>query len=281
MADVTILILTKNEEVNLPDCLESVKDFAERVVVVDSGSDDRTLEIAKTYGADVFYNPWINYAKQFTWGLENTNIQTKWTMRLDADERLTPELIKELEMLMEKHAKDDVNGITMEAWLYFMNRRLKYGGPQKRKLMLFKTGIGKIEDREMDEHTYLTEGRSVSANEKFLHYDFKNLTFYIEKLNGYATREMKDYINFEEREQVDEELNDDTIQATRNKKYGFYYKFPKFLRAFLLFIYVYIFRLGFLDGKEGFLYHFLYSFFYRVLVDGKILEYEKRRLGNF
>lgn len=280
MADITVLILTKNEELNLKECLESIAGFAKRVVVVDSGSEDNTTTIAQKYGADVFNNPWINYAKQFTWGLENTNIDTKWTMRLDADERLTPALIAELEELLKIHDNDHVNGITMEAWLFFMGRKLKYGGPQKRKLMVFKTGIGKIEDREMDEHTFITEGISISSKEKFLHYDFKNLTFYIDKLNGYATREMKDYVNFITNEDSDQNLNDKTINATRNKKFGIYYKFPKFFRSILLFIYVYIFRLGFLDGKEGFLYHFLYSCFYRILVDGKISEYEKIKDGE-
>lgn len=275
MADITVLILTKNEEVNLKKCLDSLEGFAKRVVIVDSGSEDNTVEIAENYGADVFYNPWTNYAKQFTWGLENTNISTTWTMRLDADERLTPTLISELEYLLEEHNEDNVNGITMEAWLFFMGRKLKHGGPQKRKLMIFKTGIGKIEDREMDEHTYLLEGKSISTKEKFLHYDFKNLTFYIDKLNGYATREMKDYFNFIEGKESSQGLNDATISSTRNKKFGFYYKMPPFFRGFLLFLYVYIIKFGFLDGKEGFLYHFLYSGFYRILVDGKIVEYEK------
>lgn len=275
MADITAIILTKDEEVNLPDCLESLKGFAKRIVIVDSGSEDRTLEIAKEYGADIYTNPWINYAKQFTWALENTNIDTLWTLRFDADERLTPALRKELDQLLTEHSSDDVNGITMEAWLFFMGRMLKHGGPQKRKLMIFKTGIGKIEDREMDEHTFITEGKSISAQEKFLHYDFKNLTFYVEKLNGYASREMKDYFDFINEKKSDYALNDVGIQATRKKKFGLYYKFPVFLRAFLLFFYVYFLKLGFLDGKEGFLYHFLYSCYYRVLVDGKILEQKR------
>ena len=88
--DVTFIILTKNEEVNLPDCLESIKGFAKRVVVIDSGSTDRTVDIAKRYKADVYEHKFENYARQFNWGIDNTNITTKWTFRLDADERLTP-----------------------------------------------------------------------------------------------------------------------------------------------------------------------------------------------
>lgn len=274
MEDVTFIILTKNEEINLPDCLKSIKDFAKRIVVVDSGSTDKTCDIAKEAGADVFVHPFENYARQFNWGIDNTNIDTKWTFRLDADERLTPELCKELSGIIKEHDNDDVNGVTMEAWLYFMGRKIKHGCHNKRKLMLFKTGIGRIEDRKMDEHTVLSEGVSISCKERFIHYDFKDMTHWINKMNWYATREMQDYIEYVNG--VRTEVSDDsTISGTRKKKFGFYYKFPMFFRSWLLFVYYYIFRLGFLDGKEGFVYHWMYHRWYRALVDAKILEQKK------
>ncbi len=272
MSDVTVIVLTKNEEINLPDCLESVKGFAKRVVVVDSGSTDKTEEIAKSYGADFYLHPFENYARQFNWGIDNTNIDTKWSFRLDADERLTPELCKELEALMEEHSDDDVNGVTMEAWLYFMNKKIKHGCHNKRKLMLFKTGIGRIEDRKMDEHTVLSHGTSVYAKNRFIHYDFKDMTHWINKMNWYATREMQDYYEFKEGKSADFDEKDAAISGTRKKKFGFYYRFPMFFRCWLLFIYNYIFKLGFLDGKEGFVYHYMYHRWYRTLVDAKILE---------
>src|SRR5699024_1728005 len=113
-------ILTKNEEKNLPDCLESLQGFAKRIVVVDSGSEDRTIEVANKFGVDVFFHKFENYAKQFNWAIDNAQIDTLWTLRIDADERLTPALVKELSELMEEHTQDEINGITMEAWLYFM-----------------------------------------------------------------------------------------------------------------------------------------------------------------
>ena len=274
MEDVTIVILTKNEELNLPDCLRSVKGFANRVVIVDSGSFDATESIAREYSADFYYHPFENYARQFNWGLDNTNITTKWIFRLDADERLTPSLCKELSELMKKHENDDVNGFTMEASLFFMGKEMKHGGPQKRKLMLFKTGMARIEDRKMDEHTILSSGRAIDCKEKFLHYDFKDMTFWINKLNWYATREMQDYFEFKEGKNAKINANDKEISNIRNKKFGVYYKFPKFIRCWLMFVYAYIFQLGFLDGKEGFIYHWTYHRFYRTLVDCKILEQE-------
>lgn len=271
MADITAIILTKNEEKNIVDCLKSIEGFADRVVIVDSGSTDNTIELLKGFEVDVYIHPFENYARQFNWGIENTNITTKWILRLDADERFTPELCKELELLMKQHENDDINGITIEAWFYFMEKCIKHGGSKKRKLMVFKTGIGSIEDRRMDEHTILSSGISVSAKERFIHYDFRNLDYFISKMNWYATREMQDYmISVESSTTIN--LNDKNITKTRNKKYGVYYKFPMFFRSWLLFIYFYIFKLGFLDGKEGFIYHYLYQRWYRFLVDAKIYE---------
>lgn len=271
MADITAIILTKNESKNLPDCIESITNFADRIVIVDSGSTDDTVEIAKKYGADVYVHKFENYARQFNWAIDNTNINTKWTLRIDADERFTNELCQELEQLLITHNNDDINGITMEAWLFFMGKRIAYGGPKKRKLMIFKSGIGRIEDRKMDEHTILSKGIAIATKEKFLHYDFKDLTFFINKLNWYATREMQDY--FESLDNIgNDSLSDKDIVRTRVKKYEIYYKFPMFVRSWLLFIYFYIFKLGFLDGKEGFIYHYMYQRWYRCLVDAKIYE---------
>lgn len=84
----------------------------------------------------------------------------------------------------------------MEAYLYFMGKVMKHGGAQKRKIMLFKTGIGRVEDRKMDEHTILSAGTAVACKEKFIHHDFKDMTFWVNKLNWYATREMQDYFDY-------------------------------------------------------------------------------------
>lgn len=273
MADLTAIILTKNEEKNITDCIQSISGFAKRVVVVDSGSDDATVEIAKKMGADAYVHPFENYSKQFNWGIDHTDIDTKWTLRLDADERFTPELCEKLEKEMELHADDDVNGITLEAWLYFMGKCLKHGGGRKRKLMVFKTGIGRIEDRRMDEHTVLSEGTSVFVEEKFLHYDFKDLNTYVKKLNWYATREMQDYFesNFAHDSLQD---NNAKINKKRNRKKK-YYRAPMFLRCWLYFCYAFFFKGNCLNGKEGFIYSFLYHLYYRMLVDMKIYEQMK------
>ena len=274
MADVTAIVLTLNEEQNIGECLKSVAGFCSRVVVIDSGSTDRTLEIARSYGADVREHPFTYYAAQFNWGVDNANITTAWTLRLDADERFTPAVCAHSEALMQAHASDDVNGIVMESDFFFLGRQMKHGGSKKRKIMLFKTGKGRIENRKRDAHTILNEGKTISISERYLHYDFKDLTSYIARYNWYAIRELSDYIAFEQGASFDANT-DPKLMQHRKKKFTVYYRAPMFFRAWLWFVYNYVFRLGFLDGKEGYLYHYFESYWYRFLVDAKIYEYRK------
>ena len=276
MASVTAIVLTRNEEKNLGDCLKSIRGFAQRAVVVDCGSADRTVEIAREHGADVLVHEFTYYAAQFNWAIDNAGIDTDWILRLDADERLTPALIAEAESLLssDEALHGDLNGVTMEAVFYFLGRPILHGIRKKRKMMLFKRGIGRLEDRKRDPHSVLSSGRNVSLKERFLHYDFKDLDNYIRRYNWYATREMQDYIAFTRGASTDIQA-DPYIQSRRKKKFGLYYRAPKFLRAWLWFIYNYIFRLGFLDGREGFLFHYFECLWYRMLVDAKIYEYEK------
>ncbi|MGM9645589.1 MAG: glycosyltransferase family 2 protein, partial [Eubacteriales bacterium] len=127
----------------------------------------------------------------------------------------------------------------------------------------------------MAEHTILSYGTSVAAKNRFIHYDFKDMTHWINKMNWYATREMQDYFDFKNGASYEIDGNDAVTAKIRKRKFGFYYKLPLFVRSWLLFIYNYIFRLGFLDGKEGFIYNYMYHRWYRTLVDSKIYEQMK------
>ena len=274
MADVTAIVLTLNEEANLEACLRSVAGFCKRVVVIDSGSTDKTLEIARANGADVLSNPFTYYAAQYNWGVDNANITTRWTLRLDADERFTPAVCKRCEQLLREHEQDDVNGVVMESDFFFLGRQMKHGGSKKRKIMLFKTGFGRIEDRKRDAHTILLSGKTVAISERYLHYDFKDLTSYIARYNWYAIRELQDYLAYEQGAAFDANT-DKKLRRHRKKKFTIYYRAPMFLRAWLWFVYNYYFRLGFLDGREGYLYHYFESYWYRFLVDAKIYEHRK------
>ena len=275
MASVTAIILTRNEEKNLGDCLDSLRGFAERCVVVDCFSSDRTVEIAKEKAADVLFHEFSYYAAQFNWAIDNAGITTDWILRIDADERLTPALIAEAEEILSsgEAANGDLNGIVMEADYVFLGRTIKFGLPKKRRVMLFKTGIGRIEDRRRDAHSIISCGVTRACKNRFIHKDFKDLDSYIRRYNWYATREMQDWLDF--KKGVSQKINAGAkIARNRRNKFAIYYRAPRFFRAWLWFLFNYIFRLGFLDGREGFLYLYFECYWYRMLVDAKIFEHE-------
>lgn len=225
MRNVTAIIITKDEEKNIQNCINSIKSLCERIVVVDSGSNDRTLEIAEELGADTYYHEFDYYANQWNWGLDNTNITTDWVIRIDADEQFTEELNREIEHEIDRHANDDVNGFVLHEWYFFMGKKLKHCSGNKRKLMVFKYGKGRIENRKRDAHTLLNSGKSKSLKNRFLHNDFKSIDCFIKKYNWYATRETQDYISYVNGKE-EEHVTDKELQKTRNKKFGLYYKAP-------------------------------------------------------
>ncbi len=276
MTDLTAIILTKNEELNIADCIRSIQSLAKRIIVIDSFSTDKTIQIAERLGAEVQQHEFINYSKQFLYGLNETDIQTTWVLRIDADERLTDASRKEIEKLCNENMHTDVNGIVLRFEVTFLGRKLRHGGIYPfRKLLVFKYGRGTIEDRNMDEHIVLFEGRSIEAKEDCEHHDYKDLTYFIDKHNWYASREVKDYIqNSVTGQESGRELNQ-KAGIKRFIKFHIYYRLPMGMRAHLYYVYRYYIRLGFLDGKEGKIYAFLQAYWYRYLVDAKIYEYLK------
>lgn len=279
MADITAIILTKNEEVNIEKCIRSIKPIVKRIIVVDSGSTDNTCEVARSLGADVLVNelkPFL-YAKQFLYGMENGNIDTKWVFRIDADEELTEESAQEIDNLCNANEDTDVNGIVVRFEVNFMGKPIRHGGVYPlRKLLLFKYGKGNIEDRCMDEHCVIYEGRSVEVMHDSLHHDYKGLSYWIDKHNNYSTREMQDYfnsvVNSESTGLGGEHSLDAKARLKRFLRWKVYYRFPAGFRAWAYYCYRYYIRLGFLDGKEGKIFTFLQAYWYRFLVDAKIYE---------
>jgi len=275
MSDITAIILTKNEEKNIRACIESIKDLVCRIIVVDSYSDDNTVQIAREYGAEVIQNKWINYATQFQYGIDNGEIKTKWIIRIDADERLTEKSRNEIKNLCIENEDTDVNGIIVRFEVTFLGKKLRHGGIYPIKVLrVFKNGIGKIENRNMDEHIILESGRSVIIKNDCLHCDYKNISSWIDKHNKYSSREAIDYFE----KNLDSEEKNKLVFSAKIKryiKYNIYYKLPMGMRAHLYYWYRYYIRLGFLDGKEGKIFNFLQAYWYRFLVDAKIFEKKK------
>lgn len=277
MADLTAIILTLNEEKNIRECIGSIQGLAKRIVVVDSFSTDDTVAIAKELGAEVLQHKWVNYSQQFIYGLNNANIDTKWILRIDADERFTEKSAQELERLTRDHADDEVNGIVVRFEVSFMGKALRHGGIYPfRKLLVFKKGTAHMEPRNMDEHIALDCGSSVEMKNDCLHQDFKSLTAWIDKHNKYSSREVLDYLASNETGKG--AMLNRSAKFKRFVKFKIYYKLPMGFRAKLYYWYRYYLKLGFLDGKEGKIFAFLQAYWYRFLVDAKI--YEKKKEGK-
>lgn len=269
MADITAIILTRNEKDFIEECINSIKNVVKRIVVVDSYSDDNTVELASKMGAEVYQHEFFNYSKQYKYAVEIANVQTKWILRIDADERLTVESAEELNMLCEQNESTDVTGIVLRFYNMFMNKPMYHGGSYPwKKLSVYKTGIGDIEDRNMDEHIILSNGTTIEAKKDSKHLAFRGLTFFTNKCNWYSTREAMDYF---EQKKVDSK----NASLKTRLKMDIYYKLPLGFRSWAYYFYCYYIRLGFLDGKEGKIFAFLSAYWYRFLVDAKIYEHEK------
>lgn len=280
MVDLTTIIMTYNEELNIKECIESAKLVSKRVIIIDSNSNDHTVEIAKKLGADIYQHEFINHADKFLFGLHQTNIDTVWIMRLDADERLTKESANELKTICNNNLYSDVNGVVVRFEVNFLGKKLKHGGIYPfRKLIVFKKGFAQIEERNQDEHIYLTEGRSIMLKHDSLHYDYKDLSSWIHKHNLYSTKEMRDYFAQDDLKHANKKLNP-TARFKRWVKYNVYYRLPMGFRAHLYYVHRYYIKLGFLDGKEGKIFAFLQAYWYRFLVDAKIYEMKKKKRGK-
>tara|TARA_B100001093_G_scaffold479610_1_gene508759 strand:+ start:12512 stop:13423 length:912 start_codon:yes stop_codon:yes gene_type:complete len=270
---ITAIIMTYNEEIHLKRCLISLKNICNEIIVIDSYSNDLTIEIAKDYGARLYQNKWINYATQFNWAIENVKINSDWILRIDADEFLSNELIVDLNKLV--NVGKEINGITINRLMYFMDKPLMYGGMYPIKhLRIFRNGFGKCEERWMDERIILSSGDTIHINSDLVDYNKNNLSWWIAKHNSYSTREAIDLLNYKHNF-FDSFISKNDLRNNgmlRRKLKRIYSKLPLFIRPFLFFFVRYFIQLAFLDGKRGLIWTFLQCFWYRFLIDAKIYE---------
>lgn len=283
MLDLSVIILTYNEELHIRRCLENVLPFAKKVFVVDCFSTDKTKEIASHLGAVVVEHAWPgNQAEQFNWALNNLPISTEWVLRLDADEYLLPELVEELREKLPT-LPEDVTGIVFNRRHIFMGKWVRRGIYPVKLLRVFRYGKGMCEQRLMDEHIQLTEGRAVEFEHDFCDHNLNNLSWFCHKHVNYAIREAVDLLDIElDLTGAAESDNGKGISpqalAKRMKKHK-YARQPLFWRSFAYFCYRYFLKGACLDGKVGFIWTFLQGWWYRTLVDAKVYEI-KRQCGN-
>jgi glycosyltransferase involved in cell wall biosynthesis len=278
---ISVVILTNNEEKHIERCIRSLLPIAKNIFIIDSFSTDKTIQIAEHLGAKVFQNQWVNYATQFQWGLDNCPIDTKWVMRMDADEYLEPALITELSLAI-KGLSDDIKGVYLKRKVFFMGKWIRWGSTYPQILLrIWQHAYGRIEQRWMDEHIVLSEGKTILIDKADIVDDnLNNLTWWVSKHNDYATREMIDLMNikykFMPADNALLKTIDPQAKYKRLIKEKIYARLPYGVRPILYFIYRYFLRLGFLDGFRGFIWHFMQGLWYRMLVDFKCYEFEKK-----
>jgi glycosyltransferase involved in cell wall biosynthesis len=277
--DLAVLILTHNEEKHIARALRSVRGLAREIFVIDSFSKDRTADLAEGAGATVLRHAFVNYAQQFEWGMSHAPITSTWVMRLDADEILSASLITEIKERLPS-LPSDICGVNLRRSHVFMGRELRHGGRYPLTLLrLWRRGDARIESRWMDEHMVLTRGRSVTFAHDFTDYNLNDLSFFTDKHNKYATREAVDVLLDRYGLGTHNELTwaSGTTQAAwkRWMKREVYNRLPMPLGPLLYFLFRYFLQLGFLDGREGLIYHVLQGFWYRFLVAAKVDELDR------
>ena len=276
MHPLSVIILSFNEETNLPACLDSLAGLHCSVFVLDSFSTDRTPQIAQDRGVSFHQHVFENYAVQRNWSQANLPIGTPWILHLDADERLTPELVAEINSLLEA-PPGGIDGFLFRKRTIFMGKWIRHGGHYPSyHLRLFRARAGRCEDRLYDQH-FMVDGRVKKLNNDYLDIVASSLSNWTLRHARWAQMEAREMLVIQrEGKQVDPDLMGTAIERRRwlRNSYG---RGPLFVRAFLYGFYRYFFRLGFLDGKEGLVFHILQGFWFRFLVDSLIFEQTRTR----
>jgi glycosyltransferase involved in cell wall biosynthesis len=244
-----VLVPTLDEELNLADCLDSVR-WADEAFVVDSYSRDRTLEIARSHGVHVVQHPFESYSRQKNWALNTLPFRNEWVLILDADERITPELRCGIERALATHEFDG----------FYLNRRVIFLGSWVRhagwypswNLRLFRHRLGRYDDREVHEHVVLN-GRVGYLQSDMLHLDRRGLEAFVERHNRYSTLEAAARFKAErdapDRARLPLSLLASPVQRKRYLRERVWPRIPA--KPIALFVYMYILRRGFLDGRAG------------------------------
>jgi len=281
---VVFLVLTYNEEKHIERCISSIKGANAKILIVDSFSNDSTVEIAKkNKNVEILQNNWSTHANQINWALTHIDSDTDWVIRIDADEIMSDELIFEITNSLQNLSKE-IKGVYLKRSIMFKGRLLKFGGIAKIPVLrIFRYGFGKCENRRTDEHIVIN-GSTTSFKGDLIDNNLNSLSYWISKHNKYSSNEAIEFILDQHNQNRSKDFGMFSLSmgphSKRWIKEKVYNRLPISLRAFMYFIYRYIFLLGFLDGRKGFLFHFLQGFWYRFIVDQKIKELDDYMKSN-
>lgn len=280
MPDLTIIILTYNESLHIARCLESARQLGVPVIVVDSHSPDGTGEMAGRLGAQVVHSAEDRFADKLNWALENLDISSEWVMRIDADEILTDDLVRNLSGVLDK-AQSDVCGFYVRRQLWFMGQWMRHGGVYPTwSMRVWRRGVARCESKDLDEHMILARGTASSLKLDIIDNPLHDLGWWIEKHKKYAVLEANSFTSLVDELLLPPRFFGKAVERTRWLKVFVFNRMPLFLRPLIYFLYRYIVRLGFLDGKRGMIFHFLHGFWYRFLIDAMIFERREARSIN-
>ena len=275
---ITIIILTFNEEANLPGLLTSLKGIHANIFVVDSYSTDKTLSILEENNITYVQHPFENYSHQRNWAQDNNPFKSSWVLHLDAGERLTKEFVEWVQKSFDPN--DSVDGYIFSRRTMIFGKEIKYGGqyPQYH-LRLFKPEKGRCEDKMYDQHFYIKGNTKVIKNRvDIIDTVMENWQTFIVGHARWAVFEAMQQIvsetklTQEKKGVVVAKFFGSPIEQKRWLKNNIFQKTPLFLRAILFFIYSYFLKFGFLDGKTGLAFHFIQKLWFRFQVDAVILE---------
>jgi len=273
----TVILLTFNSEDTLGATLSRARQVANEIFVVDSFSSDGTVAVAKSYGAKVVQHAFENYGAQRNWAIDNLPIIGQWQLHLDADEVMDDQLIA---AILALNNEPDHSGYFVPRYVKFLGRVMRHGGMSPTwHLRLFRSGQGRCEDRKYDQHFLLTPGARPGTTGQLpgvmIDDIAMSLSEWTARHNRWADSEVAEMDSKHEAGRLIADAKGNPAQRKRalREKYN---NLPLFVRPFALFGYRYFFKLGFLDGTEGFIFWVLQTFWFRFLIDAKI--WEKRNI---
>ncbi|MEX2282085.1 MAG: glycosyltransferase family 2 protein [Gemmatimonadota bacterium] len=279
---VTAIVLTRDEELNLPACLESLHGWVQRIIVVDSGSTDRTREIAGQHGALVLEHPFESHTRQWQWALDHAGNETEWVLGLDADQAVTPELRASIIELFSGRDQtlQQQDGFYINRRQIFRGRWIRHGGYYPKYLLkLFRRDRVVLDPGDLMDHHFHVAGRTDRLQGDLIERNLKEdaISFWLQKHIRYA--ELLASEELARRDGAARPIDDDPFGSPDQRvawQKNRYYHMPRYWRAVGYFLYRYIIKLGFLDGREGFVFHVLQAFWLRLIVDVNLDELETR-----
>jgi glycosyltransferase involved in cell wall biosynthesis len=282
MPDFSFIILTYNEELHLSRLLLSIKELQAPVYVLDSGSTDKTLAICREHDVLVRTNPFENHPRQWNEALRIFSITTPWIIALDADQTVSAELLKQLQNFRNQD-HEGINGIYYNRKNIFKGKWLRFGGYYPKYLLkMFRTGIGYSDLNENMDHRFIVPGKTIVWKKGYIieeNLKENKISYWIEKHNRYSDLVAEEEVQRQNKTRTQTIKprffgNPDERMALLKK---IWWKMPLFIRPFIYFFYRYFIRLGILDGKKGLIFHFLQAFWFRFVVDIKIMELKNKK----